>query len=565
MEIRLELSDWLYNAGLVGIMNIFDRAEVPYEKSRNAITFQSEVLEDFSEYYFEYFCEKYESFTSWYKIVSNKSFLDQIDIKTLNEKQFNTLNKYIEDTKKKLQSNSYKNTYHLIRNSPHDISKLATELKKIKKKKTETFVDIQEDISRTIATLQQIILCLKHPDTKRYIMARNVVYEVIQQFWEGVSFLHKSANKKDMYEECKRYFVDPILSYIEEKEEEKMYSKYKYNCFNCENKFSKLGSAYELTWINKTGVDSARKSSHFWNYISDAYVCPVCNLIYACIPAGFTIINGKGLFINETANVKELHSLNQLVLYKGESVQGLDSLEEQSYFRIVDVLGQAGVQHAKKEIQNIQIIKFDGANTSRPYAFNILSKEKLLIMEKNKKHLARLVGRFVKEGKEYISLYQEVTKRLYNNQNQFDLLYRLFRLVLGNEYKMLSVLKSILYINNSQFKGGKEQVYYKQINQFQEYGFQLRKTYVGNENKLSGITYRLLNALKLKNSHRFMDTLVNAYMYKGQQIPMNFVQALHDEMKFQTIGYAFLLGLQGEQQKLEKGEEIKNAKKGANI
>ncbi|PGA50867.1 hypothetical protein COL84_29055, partial [Bacillus pseudomycoides] len=87
----------------------------------------------------------------------------------------------------------------------------------------------------------------------------------------------------------------------------------------------------------------------------------------------------------------------------------------------------------------------------------------------------------------------------------------------------------------------------------------------GNENKLSGITYRLLNALKLKNSHRFMDTLVNAYMYKGQQIPMNFVQALHDEMKFQTIGYAFLLGLQGEQQKLEKGEEIKNAKKGVNI
>ncbi|PGA50231.1 type I-B CRISPR-associated protein Cas8b1/Cst1, partial [Bacillus pseudomycoides] len=120
---------------------------------------------------------------------------------------------------------------------------------------------------------------------------------------------------------------------------------------------------------------------------------------------------------------------------------------------------------------------------NRPYTFNVRSKEKLLIMEKNKKHLERLVGRFVKEGKEYISLYQEVTKRLYNNQNQFDLLYRLFRLILDNEYKMLSVLKSILYINNSQFKGGKEQVYYKQINQFQEYGFQLRKTYVGNENK----------------------------------------------------------------------------------
>ncbi|MEY8351299.1 type I-B CRISPR-associated protein Cas8b1/Cst1 [Bacillus cereus] len=564
MKIQLELSDWLYNAGLVGMMNIFDCAEISFEKNGNTLSFQSEVLEDFSEQYFQYFCEKYEAFTSWSKIISEKSFLDQINIMTIDAKLLDKLNKYIDDTKKKLQSNSYKNTYHLIPNMPYDLTILSGKLKKINKKKNEAFEDIYEEVIKMVELLKKIIECLKHPQVKHYILARNIIYDVIQQFWEGVSFLHKSANKKDMYEEFRMYFINPILEHMEEKNDEKKYAKYKYTCFNCENKFSKISNAYQLTWINKMGVDSARKSSHFWNYVSDAYVCPICNLVYACIPAGFTVINGRGLFVNETVNIKELHNLNQLVLYKGVA-QGLDNLEEQSYFRIIDMLNQSNVKHMKKEVQNIQVVKFDTTNLKRPYTFNVLSKEKLLVIEQNRKHLERLIGIYVKDGKEYISLYQEVTKRLYNSQNQFDLLYRLFRLILIGEFKRISVLKSIININNSQFKGGKEQVYYKQINQYQDYGFQLRKAYAGNENKLSGITYRLLNALKLKNSNRFMDTLVSAYMYKGKQIPMDFIQVLHDEMKFQTIGYAFLLGLQGEQQKLDQGEEAEHAKKGINI
>ena len=42
-----------------------------------------------------------------------------------------------------------------------------------------------------------------------------------------------------------------------------------------------------------------------------------------------------------------------------------------------------------------------------------------------------------------------------------------------------------------------------------------------------------------------METLIQAYSYKKVAIPTVFVQALSDQEKFQTIGYAFLLGLQG--------------------
>ena len=77
------------------------------------------------------------------------------------------------------------------------------------------------------------------------------------------------------------------------------------------------------------------------------------------------------------------------------------------------------------------------------------------------------------------------------------------------------------------------------------------------DNKVPGLSYKLINALKTKNTARFTDTLLHSYMYLGEGVPKTFVEALKDEDKLQTIGYAFLLGLQGENIKNDenKGEE----------
>ena len=89
-------------------------------------------------------------------------------------------------------------------------------------------------------------------------------------------------------------------------------------------------------------------------------------------------------------------------------------------------------------------------------------------------------------------------------------------------------------------------MYYKDIDKFKDYGMNLRKVYgKEGENKIPGILYRLQNAIKVKDQGRFMDTLLNAYTSRKQAIPVDFIQALQDTDKFQTIGYAFLIGLQG--------------------
>ncbi|WPZ19205.1 hypothetical protein UM396_04595 [Geobacillus subterraneus] len=88
MPIRLYLGDWLYNAGIVGIINILESAmEMNLTKTNHYVEIPLEFLEQFSDHYFEYFCNKYERMTSWYKIVSQKAILDQIQMDTFNEEQ----------------------------------------------------------------------------------------------------------------------------------------------------------------------------------------------------------------------------------------------------------------------------------------------------------------------------------------------------------------------------------------------------------------------------------------------------------------------------------------------
>jgi CRISPR-associated protein Cst1 len=44
-----------------------------------------------------------------------------------------------------------------------------------------------------------------------------------------------------------------------------------------------------------------------------------------------------------------------------------------------------------------------------------------------------------------------------------------------------------------------------------------------------------------------MDTVLDSYMYLNKEIPKLFIEGLENKTKFQTMGYSFLLGLQGEE------------------
>lgn len=553
MTIRIESSDWLKNAAIIGLMRILDKSAT----HPHYLEFDEEDLVDFEQKYFQYFRNTYTNFTSWNKIVEQHSWLHSLAIEKMTEKDLEKLNEMIKLTKYQLSSNSYVNTYPIIPDLIINIQDLEAKLVKVVKRKGETLLDIQVDIQLVREQLFTIIDLLKQTQVKKYITSKNVIYDVIAHFWSGVSFLHKENNKNDMFKVYHDYFLVSLNQYIQEKKVEKKYEKYKYQCSTCNNKIATLSKprSFNMNWISKMGADTKRKTSHYWNCESDIYICPVCNFLYSCVPAGFTYFNGKGLFVNENSSIKTMQSVNQVSLQK---VTNFAELEEKSYYQILDTLDQAQSEKMSKEIQNIQIVKLDKENTVRPYTFNNLSKERLDIMMKNKKRIEKLVGKYVKTDEGFLNLYEEVTTRIYENRNQFDLLYKLLVLGRKSDFSNTHYMYLILLISNSSQKEGKR-MDYRKINEFQKLGIQLQEAYKDSPNKLPGITHRLLNATKVKNEHRFTETLLNAYMSKGKKVPLEFIESLHDQSRFQTIAYAFLLGLQGgNEKKTDEKEEKKN-------
>lgn len=551
--IRIETGDWLKNASLIGLLRVLDYKRKLNDKiiiEDEYIEFDSEMLQGFENAYFELLISQHEKQLSWYKLVSYEDKLDvYLEDNKITIKSIESLNKIIDNIKKLINLKSYVNGYLLLDDGEW-IKLKEKELKKIKFKKKDDPLKYKESLINQINVLKEIIHWFKKEDVKKVIKSKNVMYEIIQPFWGNVSIFLPDNNKKNMYELYSKDFILTAIKYIDSDKK-----KYKINCFTCNNKVKKTSKpeAFDLTWLTKIGVDMSRKSSHFWNMNGDAYICPICNLLYSCLPLGFVVIENKGIFINSNKSIKMLKQSNLVnVEYEDKKFEEIENL---SYYNIINAMENLGIENIDKEMDNIQVIKFNGNNGVRPYSFNILSPKILKVLYYHRKNMNSLVKVFVKITNKYsLNIYDEVIRRIYAEKNLFDLIHQLIILYLDKEkFKSLFIIKIILEINTS-ILGGKN-MRQEDINRYMSYGNILREAYLRKnaESKLTGITYRLLNSIKTKDYGKFMDTIINSYMYMKIEIPNKIAVALKDSEKLQSIGYAFVLGLQGEKE--EKGEK----------
>lgn len=537
--IRLTLDDILYNAGILGLCRIFDHAGLPYTRDGQSIEFEETHLENFSERYFSFLIKEHGNDSSYTRLIEN-------NVQDVNDKkQLDRLNETIEYAKGILTSNSYKNTYPFLTEISYNFLEAAKKLKKIKLKKNQTINHRQSEIKEMTNLLSEIISHLRHPQATKYLVPRILSYNIIQGFWSNVSIFHSSANKKDIYLTYDEHFTNNAMNFLEEKQDVKKYEKYKFHCATCENKLGSNSKIFDLTWLQRVGVDSARKSSHYWDHQRDIFICPICNLVYSCIPFGFRIVKGKGFFINNNRSIDKLISVNSVSFSDGYEQVNQDELESMAYYKIIDFMINQAETRKNFEIENIQVVKYDKEMTQRPYTFNILSRNKIMLINDCKREFQNLVGKFIKLNDQFVSIYQEVITRLYKGQSFYDLIYQLIRQVIDGKYKGISNIYNVLKIANYQYKGGIHFMTHEELNKVRNYGYYLKREYRSQEHKLNGISYRLSNALKVNNPNKFMETLIQAYSYQKLTIPQLFVQILNDEKKFQTIGYAFLIGLHG--------------------
>lgn len=591
--VRLEVNDWLFNAGLVGIYKILENyynmnefKELVKTES-NFIELDESVFNNFEEKYFAYFINTYENFTPYGEILSYKNFFEEINrnIEILDEKKLKELNEILKYIKDKLIRNSYKSGYILIEDKSIDILSLLQDIKNIKLK--QKISDIFDEAKKQINIILTIILYLRKDEVRKILLAQEFRYNITSDFLSNVSIWKREKRIRNPYEVYNEYFVKIVKEYLESDKK-----NFKLTCTNCGAKVK--NNKFDMTWINKVGADTSKKAAHFWNFSPDIVICPVCNLIYSCIPAGCITLNKKGFFINNNFKMDTLRKLNSLPpKYLHNKNINIQYLETESYFKIADILENASNEQLLKEIENIQIVKLNFENEKRPYTFNVLNKEIALCIYKNKNIIKGTIGSYIKiTSKFYLNVYEEILKRIFNNKNLYDLIHELLTLYIKEKVGLalpsmvMEIQKNITELKFNMKRKG-EVDYLMDVNldkQKKEFnikgsldyvmfqGYKFRTVYnkkAGNDKKINTVTYKLLNALKTKNHNKLIEILVSSYMYiqdidSTLKVPTQFGECLKDDNLFLSYGYVFVLGIQGQDPKLKEELDNKNKENGGN-
>ena len=66
----------------------------------------------------------------------------------------------------------------------------------------------------------------------------------------------------------------------------------------------------------------------------------------------------------------------------------------------------------------------------------------------------------------------------------------------------------------------------------------------GEENKIDGYTYKMLNSIKAGNKKQFMDIVIRIHMSMGKDVSPIFIETMQTEgLDFESIAHSFLAGL----------------------
>ena len=594
-KIKLKLKDWLFNAGLLGFINILgeearNNGELEIDDKNRLIRFSPKVLENFEYKYFDFFIKRYGKTLTYGKILEFEKYIDEFEengekIKSINElKMINDKITFFKEKVKK--SESYKKAYDFIeKNGTNKILGLEKELKKIKEPKGNIDEISKDDVKNNIKIMKEIINFFKKKITdkdgnvKNYLAAKNIAYVVINNAWSSVSFLYKKNADKDIYEEYKSYFVEPALEYVNADK-----SKFKYKC--AISNMSMKNYKNTLGFLNDTGFDVNRKPSHVWNFVNDFAVTPLVTLIYSCVPAGFVYGADKGIFVNANHNIDQLCKINNGIAYNILE----DESEEKNINLYKNLLKEIKKEkdNTKYELSDIQIVKFEEGH----YKFTLLSRNILKLLSENKERLDNLLDKCYSIEKRYTYLYDTAITELLNNENLFLLINKLcyYKISKINNtsktktkiklYYKLKNIEDLLKINldyirrlnkmdnqgiveKEESKKTSEELTEKDIFYIRRDAMIFREEYIkksGNDKKIGSLLYRLQNALRINNVDMFMDALISAHAYAGKNISSLFAKALLNDENFQTLGHGFLLGLLGEDK--SKNENKTDKKEG---
>ena len=613
MKTKIYLNDWFYNCGIVGFLKILEHNENQFAtKKNNYIEIDTENLRDFNKYYFKYFYDRYNVAES-VKNRTNYAFEyleNNIETPLENEEEkqrkdkIKTNKKYIKDIVKKQLDKIKKideQTYNEIKEQYDKIDKENTKqgIIEIKEKILENIG--KENINKRLTlNLFKSILSNTYYGQPSFlnVVKTGLTYEEQEKlmYKDYVSNIVETGFIQDIIEG--KYNIEEIRQYIEKtkiegnitKEIEKIYSKIekdyigknkeveeiqKYlkekviqRCSMCENEIGLTTNYSEGNFV-PLAISSDNARNFFWEQNVKMPICDICKLILFCIPAGITTItktvkeNGdykeKQLlsFVNLDTSVEKLYKTNMNFGNKSR----YENRNGNPYTELILDIVEQDKQVSTWQLENIFVVEFEaeyGAYSRIEY-FNIKRYVSRFFIEYSEQTLSKIrdyryrlqIVDYILKNKDikYIindRLRDELNKENTNGYNSFlaTRVRMILNLLKKEDIEMEEIKKS----------DAKLKVLYNLGIQMHE---DLKRT--GEENKIDGYTYKMLNSIKAGNKKQFMDIVIRIHMSMGKDVSPIFIETMQTEgLDFESIAHSFLAGLISN--KYDKKDEDSNAK-----
>ena len=584
--------------GIVGFIRILENAGKKdlLTFKDNYVTFDSELLHEFHNDYFDYFMERYN--ISRREKVKVERYLD---IAQNNEDKFSDAASWI----KSVVRNNRDKVKDKFEDERHE-----KELNDI----FHTFKDLKEpeDIDKLINLVEKFINIMKREEVHERVTLNKIRSVFSGQFFGQASFLQRNRARDSLNEQkekMKEDYINPVLENVrlndilEKSNDIKEVSKFveeerkkdisdEYNRFlrdEIQKKFIKndktleelnkylsnevlrcsiwneYRSYSEYTYSSKPdnrdftdkvfiplAVSNRNASNFFWNSNISFPLSNMAKLILLCTPAGMVELDNDYLgFVNMDTSIEELDDSNQRLNNLKDEDNPFEAL-------VIDMVGEAK-EKSKWKLQNILFVEFKADYSSKSSDlnyFNIPEPVARYFSNYAEKDLGEINDKQFKRYLVELILTNKTIKTLaydHPNKNKETAVSNITNLVdaklrdcmEGNSNAYDVLLANLAKYRLNQIKKGSERVDSNTIWHIFKLGQELNHNFVqkGSENKIEGLAYRLLNAAKSRNKKLFMDSLLRVYMASEKEVPDIFLNVMHEEnIEFETLAHTFVSG-----------------------
>lgn len=615
MKIKVYLNDWFYNAGIVGFLRILEANDDEFAiKRNNYIEFDTESLRRFHKYYFKYFFQKYNvaenvenrTKNSFDYLENNiEVILENKDKEKERKDKIKSNKKYIKDTIKKQLDKIKKideNTYEEMKEQYERIEKSSTK-QEIIEIKEKLISDIEKDNinKRLTLNLFKSILSNTYYGQPSFlnVIKTSISYEGQQElmYRDYVSNIVETGFINGIMKN--EYSIEQIKEYIENAKEsniiqemEKIYSKIekdyigrsktiediqKYlkekvikSCSMCENEIGLTTNYSEGNFVPLV-ISSDNARNFFWNQNVKMPICDVCKLILFCIPAGMTTItktikeNGeyreKQLlsFVNYDTGIDRLYKTN---INFGNKLR-YENKNENPYSELILDIVEQDKQVSTWQLENIFVVEIEaeyGAYSRIEY-FNIKRYMSIFFTQYAEKTLSKIWDyRYRLQIVDYIMKNKDI-KYIINDRLRAEMSKEEAKGAKKNGYNSFLATQIRMILNILKKEGNEVENIKKNDDKLYviyNLGVQIHEELKskGEDNKLDGYTYKMLNSIKAGNKKEFMDIVIRLHMAMGKDVSPIFIETMQTTgLDFESIGHSFLAGLISN--KYEKKEEEK--------